>query len=94
LVDEAGNAIDVDDLGAKDKIMHKSKSKFVNSFKAVSKRVAAIGADVTVDGVRKKVSAERGRTGFRARLSGVDLCVMCLFVRSAQRLIGSSLVTC
>lgn len=55
LVDENGNFMDPDDLSTKDKIAHKSKSKLVNSFKAVSKRVAAIGADVTVDGVRKKV---------------------------------------
>ena len=54
-MDENGNAIEVDELGTKDKVMHKSKSKLVNSFKSVSKRVAAIGADVTVDGVRKKV---------------------------------------
>ncbi|KAJ9095999.1 hypothetical protein QFC21_005362 [Naganishia friedmannii] len=64
LVDDAGNAIDVDDLSTKDKIAHKSKSKLVNSFKAVSKRVAAIGADVTVDGVRKKVGTKVDRVIF------------------------------
>ncbi|KAJ9095207.1 hypothetical protein QFC19_007662 [Naganishia cerealis] len=64
LVDEAGNYIDPDDLGTKDKIAHKSKSKLVNSFKAVSKRVAAIGADVTVDGVRKKVGTKVDRVIF------------------------------
>ncbi|KAJ9121504.1 hypothetical protein QFC22_002121 [Naganishia vaughanmartiniae] len=64
LVDEAGNPIDVDDLSTKDKIAHKSKSKLINSFKAVSKRVAGIGADVTVDGVRKKVGTKVDRVIF------------------------------
>ncbi|KAI5453283.1 hypothetical protein NCC49_006306 [Naganishia albida] len=64
LVDENGNFMDPDDLSTKDKIAHKSKSKLVNSFKAVSKRVAAIGADVTVDGVRKKVGSKVDRVVF------------------------------
>jgi hypothetical protein len=82
-VDDHGNAIDVDDLGVKDKVMHKSKSKLVNSFKGLSKRVAAIGADVTVDGVRKKVRRVRCLT---ARAD--------VFCRSEPRSIASCLAMC
>lgn len=55
LVDDNGNPISVDDLGAKDKAVHKSKSKLVTGLKHLSKKVAGVGADVTVDGVKKKV---------------------------------------
>jgi hypothetical protein len=61
LVDEDGNPISVEDLGAKDKVMHKSKSKLVHGLKSLSKRVAGIGADVTVDGVKKQVGGKVDR---------------------------------
>ena len=61
LVDEEGNRIDVDDLGMKDKAMHKSKSKVIGGLKSLSKRVAGIGADVTVDGVKKQVGSKVDR---------------------------------
>ena len=61
LVDEDGNRIDVNDLAMKDKVMHKSKSKIVGGLKSLSKRVAGIGADVTVDGVKKQVGSKVDR---------------------------------
>ncbi len=56
LVDQNGESIDVEDLSTKDQVVHKSKSKIVAGFKKLSKRAAGIGGDVTVDGVKKKVS--------------------------------------
>lgn len=61
LVDDEGNPMDVDDLGAKEKVMHKSKSRIIGGLKKMSKRVAGIGADVTVDGVKKQVGGKVDR---------------------------------
>jgi hypothetical protein len=61
LVDDEGNPMDVDDLGTKDKVMHKSKSRIIGGLKKMSKRVAGIGADVTVDGVKKQVGGKVDR---------------------------------
>ena len=61
LVDDDGNPIDVDDLAMKDKVMHKSKSRLIGGLKKMSKRVAGIGADVTVDGVKKQVGGKVDR---------------------------------
>jgi hypothetical protein len=61
LVDDDGNHITVDELGVKDKAMHKTKTKFIGGLKSLSKRVAGIGADVTVDGVKKQVGTKVDR---------------------------------
>jgi len=48
--------MDVEDLETAEKLKHKTKSRFTSLLKGVSKKAAGIGADVTVDGVKKKVS--------------------------------------
>lgn len=58
LVDSDGEPMEVDDLGTMDKAKHKGKKRLLNGIKGLSKRVAGIGADVTVDGVKKKVSQD------------------------------------
>ncbi len=49
----------MDELSKGEQIKHKTKSKFASTFKGFTKRVAGIGADVTVDGTKKKVSVRR-----------------------------------
>lgn len=55
LEDEDGNPMDPEDLSGKDKAVHKTRTKFVNTFKSLSKKAATFHADVTVNGAKKKV---------------------------------------